>query len=50
MRVRGIAKMLRLPVPPVVAGSDLTLELLERWIDPGEPITVVGTTSAAVER
>jgi UDP-N-acetyl-D-mannosaminuronic acid transferase (WecB/TagA/CpsF family) len=48
--VRGIAKMLRLPVPPVVAGSDLTLELLERWIDPGEPITVVGTTSAAVER
>jgi N-acetylglucosaminyldiphosphoundecaprenol N-acetyl-beta-D-mannosaminyltransferase len=48
--VRGIGKMLQLPVPPVVAGSDLTLELLERWIDPGEPITVVGTTSAAVER
>jgi N-acetylglucosaminyldiphosphoundecaprenol N-acetyl-beta-D-mannosaminyltransferase len=48
--VRGISKMLRLPVPPVVTGSDLTLELLEHWIEPNEPVTVVGTTPAAVER
>jgi N-acetylglucosaminyldiphosphoundecaprenol N-acetyl-beta-D-mannosaminyltransferase len=48
--VRGIGKMLRLPVPPVVTGSDLTLELLEHWIEPNEPVTVVGTTRAAVER
>jgi N-acetylglucosaminyldiphosphoundecaprenol N-acetyl-beta-D-mannosaminyltransferase len=48
--VRSVSKLLQLPVPPVVTGSDLTLELLERWIDPNEPITVVGTTSAAVEQ
>ena len=48
--VRGISKILRLPVPPVVTGSDLTLELLEHWIEPNEPLTVVGTTLAAVER
>ncbi|MDQ2802982.1 MAG: WecB/TagA/CpsF family glycosyltransferase [Pseudomonadota bacterium] len=48
--VRGISRVLQLPVPPVVAGSDLTLELLERWIEPDEPVTVVGTTPAAVAR
>ena len=48
--VRGIGKMLRLPVPPVVTGSDLTLELLVHWIEPNEPVTVVGTTREAVER
>lgn len=48
--VRGISKIVRLPVPPVVTGSDLTLELLEHWIEPNEPLTVVGTTLAAVER
>jgi N-acetylglucosaminyldiphosphoundecaprenol N-acetyl-beta-D-mannosaminyltransferase len=48
--VWGIGKALRLPVPPVIPGSDLTLELLEHWIDPDEPITIVGTTRAAVAR
>jgi N-acetylglucosaminyldiphosphoundecaprenol N-acetyl-beta-D-mannosaminyltransferase len=46
--VHGIARMLRLPVPPVVTGSDLTATLLGRWIDPNEPITIVGTTREAV--
>ncbi len=46
--VRGIGMALQVPVPPVVTGSDLTLELLERWIEPDEPVTVVGTTAAAV--
>ncbi len=46
--VQGIGKALRLPVPPVVTGSDLTLELFERWIEPDEPVTIVGTTMASV--
>ena len=46
--VRALGRLLQLPVPPVVTGSDLTHELLERWIARDEPVTVVGTTPAAV--
>ena len=46
--VRGIGKLLRLNVPPVVTGSDLTFELLENWINTDEPVTIVGTTPSAV--
>src|SRR5215210_2707397 len=31
--MRNAGKLLRLSVPPVVTGSDLTLELFEHWID-----------------
>jgi N-acetylglucosaminyldiphosphoundecaprenol N-acetyl-beta-D-mannosaminyltransferase len=48
--VCGIGKVLGLAMPPVVTGSDLTKELLENWIEPDEPITVIGTTPAAVEQ
>lgn len=46
--VHSIGRRLRLKVPPVVTGSDLTSELLQRWIEPDDPITIVGTTQAAV--
>jgi exopolysaccharide biosynthesis WecB/TagA/CpsF family protein len=46
--VGAAARALRLPVPPVIPGSDLTAELLQRWIEPDEPVTVIGTTPAAV--
>ena len=48
--VHRLGRLLRLPLPPVVTGSDLTLELLRHWIDPREPITIVGTTQEAVIR
>ena len=46
--VYALGKALRLAVPPVVTGSDLTLDLFERWIEPDEPVTIVGTTAASV--
>ena len=42
------ARMLRLDPPPVVSGSDLTFELFDRHIAPGDALTVVGTTTEAV--
>jgi N-acetylglucosaminyldiphosphoundecaprenol N-acetyl-beta-D-mannosaminyltransferase len=47
--VRRVGMLLRMPMPPVVTGSDLTKELFEHHIEPGEPITIVGTTRAAVD-
>jgi len=48
-RVVGrIARVLRIRVPPVVPGSDLTAELFERRIGPDEPITIIGTTANSV--
>ena len=46
--VRRLARLLGLPAPPVVTGSDLCALLFERWIAADEPVTVVGTTAASV--
>jgi N-acetylglucosaminyldiphosphoundecaprenol N-acetyl-beta-D-mannosaminyltransferase len=46
--VRTLGRVLCLPVPPVVTGSDLTKELFEHWIKFDEPITIVGTTTTSV--
>ncbi len=48
--VRRFGRLLRLPSPPVVTGSDLTQALLDRWIQPDEAVTVIGTTREAVAR
>jgi N-acetylglucosaminyldiphosphoundecaprenol N-acetyl-beta-D-mannosaminyltransferase len=40
--VAGLARLLRLPAPPVVPGSDLTAHLLTHHIRPGERITIIG--------
>jgi N-acetylglucosaminyldiphosphoundecaprenol N-acetyl-beta-D-mannosaminyltransferase len=40
--VRGLGRLLRLPVPSVVPGSDLTAHLLAHHLRPGERITIVG--------
>jgi UDP-N-acetyl-D-mannosaminuronic acid transferase (WecB/TagA/CpsF family) len=44
--VAGVAGALRLPVPTVAAGSDVTALLLTRHLRPGEPVTVVGLRAA----
>lgn len=48
--VHWLAQLLRLPVPPVVTGSDLTEHLLSQVIAADEPVTIIGTTSVAVQR
>ncbi|PPQ29441.1 WecB/TagA/CpsF family glycosyltransferase [Rhodopila globiformis] len=40
------ARLLGLPAPPVVTGSDLTARLLARHLQPGERITIVGLSPA----
>ena len=40
--VSGLARLLGLPVPRVVPGSDLTAQLLAHHLLPGERITIVG--------
>jgi N-acetylglucosaminyldiphosphoundecaprenol N-acetyl-beta-D-mannosaminyltransferase len=40
--VAGLARLLRLTVPAVVPGSDLTAHLLAHHLAPGERITIVG--------
>ncbi len=40
--VAGLARLLRLPVPTIVPGSDLTAHLLAHHLAPGERITIVG--------
>jgi N-acetylglucosaminyldiphosphoundecaprenol N-acetyl-beta-D-mannosaminyltransferase len=40
--VAGLARLLRLPVPTIVPGSDLTAHLLAHNLAPGERITIVG--------
>ena len=40
--VAGLARLCGLPAPPVVPGSDLTDTLLQRHVQPGERITIVG--------
>jgi N-acetylglucosaminyldiphosphoundecaprenol N-acetyl-beta-D-mannosaminyltransferase len=37
-----LARLLRLPAPPVVPGSDLTERLLDQHLLPGESVTIVG--------
>lgn len=44
--VAGLARLLGLPTPPVVPGSDLTAALFARVIAPGEPLTLLGGTPA----
>jgi N-acetylglucosaminyldiphosphoundecaprenol N-acetyl-beta-D-mannosaminyltransferase len=46
--VSRLGRTLGLRVPTVVTGSDLTAELLGRWIAPDEPITIIGTTPDSV--
>jgi N-acetylglucosaminyldiphosphoundecaprenol N-acetyl-beta-D-mannosaminyltransferase len=43
--VFGLARLLGLPAPPVVPGSDLTAQLLCRHLLPGEPVTIVGLSA-----
>jgi N-acetylglucosaminyldiphosphoundecaprenol N-acetyl-beta-D-mannosaminyltransferase len=40
--VFGLARLVGLPVPPVVPGSDLTAHLLNHHLRPGESVTIVG--------
>jgi exopolysaccharide biosynthesis WecB/TagA/CpsF family protein len=40
--VARAARLIGLPVPQVATGSDLTAELLGRYIRPGEPVTIIG--------
>jgi exopolysaccharide biosynthesis WecB/TagA/CpsF family protein len=40
--VARTARLLGLSAPQVATGSDLTAELLGRYIQPGEPVTVIG--------
>jgi len=40
--VVGMARLLGLPHPPVVHGTDLTPELLRRHLRPGEKVTIIG--------
>lgn len=42
------AKLLGLPAPPVVPGSDLTARLVGEVISPNEPVTIVGMTDEAM--
>lgn len=44
--VAGVARVLRLPVPRVAPGSDLTALLLTRHLRPAERITIVGLRAA----
>ena len=46
--VRRAGRLLRIEMPPVVTGSDLTFDLFERYISPSDALTVVGTTVEAV--
>lgn len=48
--VARLAGLLGLPTPPVVPGSDLTAALFEGVITPNDPISILGTPAAAVER
>jgi exopolysaccharide biosynthesis WecB/TagA/CpsF family protein len=40
--VRRLARLLLLPAPPVVTGSDLTARLLSHHVAPGERIAIIG--------
>jgi N-acetylglucosaminyldiphosphoundecaprenol N-acetyl-beta-D-mannosaminyltransferase len=40
--VVGMARLLGLPHPPVVHGTDLTPELLRQHLRPGEKVTIIG--------
>jgi N-acetylglucosaminyldiphosphoundecaprenol N-acetyl-beta-D-mannosaminyltransferase len=40
--VAWLARLCRLPAPPVAPGSDLTEWLLRRHVRPGEPVTIIG--------
>lgn len=46
--VFGLGRLLRLPVPRVVPGSDLTAHLLAHRLRPGERITIVGLSPVAL--
>jgi N-acetylglucosaminyldiphosphoundecaprenol N-acetyl-beta-D-mannosaminyltransferase len=46
--VAGLASLLGLRVPPVAPGSDLTELLLDRYINKGETITIVGMRATAL--
>jgi N-acetylglucosaminyldiphosphoundecaprenol N-acetyl-beta-D-mannosaminyltransferase len=46
--VYRLGRLLGLPVPPVVTGSDLTEILFDNHIARDEPVTIVGTTRDAV--
>jgi N-acetylglucosaminyldiphosphoundecaprenol N-acetyl-beta-D-mannosaminyltransferase len=52
--VAAAARMLRLPVPHVAPGSDVTEQVLTRFLRPGEPVTIIGLNArwlpALVER
>ncbi|MFM2150999.1 MAG: hypothetical protein RLZZ187_3305 [Pseudomonadota bacterium] len=48
--VARIARLLGLAVPPVVPGSDLTAQLLDRVAARGEAVTVLGASAQAVAR
>ena len=47
--VRRLGLALRLRMPPVVTGSDLTAALFQHHIAADEPVTIVGTTPASVK-
>lgn len=46
--IQLICRALGIPAPSIVAGSDLTKELFDHWIDADEPVTIIGTTRASV--
>lgn len=46
--VAQLGRMVGLPVPAVVPGSDLTARLVEQEIAPDEPVTVLGLEPAAL--
>src|SRR4051812_30786596 len=46
--VAAAAWVAGLPAPTVVPGSDLTADLVQKIIDPAEPITILGMESDAV--
>ncbi|MDB5373059.1 MAG: hypothetical protein JWP04_1701, partial [Belnapia sp.] len=46
--VARLARLVGLPVPAVVPGSDLTARLIEQAIDPDEPVTILGLAPEAM--
>lgn len=46
--VARLARLLGLPSPPVVPGSDLTAQLLARLVGPGEAVAVLGSSAQGV--
>ena len=48
--VAKAARLFRLPVPPVVRGTDLAAMLLTRHLGPGDRLTVIGMDEALIPR